>query len=210
MARRSRVPERTELAMTRVLIVNGSLRARSHTRRMLEFIRDRIVELGGKARLLDLAETPLPMLDPDEEGAVENLDAVTESVLWAEAYLLGSPDYHGSMSGPIVNFLDYFWREFTGKLFGYVVASHEKGLTVQDQMRTAVRQCYGWSLPYGIGFNGDADFDADGKFANERMAARARGCARDLIVYGRLIHGQFQTDLARSPRDPGYAEKFKL
>jgi NAD(P)H-dependent FMN reductase len=54
------------------------------------------------------------------------------------------------MSGAIKNFLDYFWEDFAGKTFGYMVASHEKGLTVADQMRTAIRQCYVWSVPYNI------------------------------------------------------------
>jgi hypothetical protein len=42
------------------------------------------------------------------------------------------------------------------------VASHEKGLTVADQMRTAIRQCYGWSMPYNISVNGEKDFDSKG------------------------------------------------
>jgi NAD(P)H-dependent FMN reductase len=71
-------------------------------------------------------------------------------VKWADAFILATPDYHGSMAGSMKNFLDYFWSEFAGKLFGYICSSHEKGLTVMDQMRTAVRQCYGWSMPYGI------------------------------------------------------------
>jgi len=31
-----------------------------------------------------------------------------------------------------------------------------------DQMRTAVRQCYGWSLPYGVSVNGEEDFNEKG------------------------------------------------
>jgi len=51
----------------------------------------------------------------------------------AGAYILGTPDYHGSISSALKNFLDHFWQEFAGKLFASVVASHEKGLTVTDQ-----------------------------------------------------------------------------
>ena len=40
------------------------------------------------------------------------------------------------MSGALKNFLDHFYEEFAGKVFGYIVASHEKGLTVMDQMRS--------------------------------------------------------------------------
>jgi FMN reductase len=149
------------------------------------------------------------MLDPDSKDETEAERETRENVLWAEAFILGSPDYHGSMSGAMKNFLDYFWREFTGKTFGYIVASHEKGLTVQDQMRTAVRQCYGWSLPYGIGFNGDAEFDKDGQ-PNEKLRDRVEMMARDLVIYGGLIYSQFRKDIDATVREPGLARSFQL
>ena len=195
--------------MAKILGVIGSLRAKSHTRKLVQLTLEHAKEFGAEVQLLDLAETPLPMLDPDDSRDDPNIAKVKEQVNWAGGFILGSPDYHGSMSGPIVNFLDYFWPEFTGKLFGYVVASHEKGLTVQDQMRTAVRQCYGWSMPYGIGFNGDAELDGDGNPKDERLAGRCRMLGRDLVVYTDLIHGQFAADVAKDPRDPGFAEQFK-
>src|SRR5204862_6524722 len=116
-------------------------------------------------------------------------------VRWADAFVLGSPDYHGSMSGAIKNFLDFHWEEFAGKLFGYVCASHEKGLTVMEQMRTAVRQCYGWSLPYGVSVHGEQDFDNSGAISSARLQDRLEMLARDLTIYGALIHGQFIRDL---------------
>ena len=125
----------------------------------------------------------------------EGLRTATESVEWADAFLLASPDYHGSMSGAMKNFLDFYWSEFAGKLFGYVVASHEKGLTVMEHMRTSVRQCYGWSLPYGLSVHGENDFSSSG-LANDQVARRLRMLARDLVVYGALVRGQFQQDLA--------------
>ena len=36
----------------------------------------------------------------------------TELVKWADAFVLATPDYHGSMSGTMKNFLDFFWKEF--------------------------------------------------------------------------------------------------
>ena len=79
--------------------------------------------------------------------------------------------------------------------FGYVVASHEKGLTVMEHMRTSVRQCYGWSLPYGVSVHGENDFDSSG-LTNPQVARRLRMLARDLFVYGALVRGQFEHDLA--------------
>lgn len=93
------------------------------------------------------------------------------------------------------NFLDFFWSDFAGKTFGYVCASHEKGLTVMDQMRTAIRQCYGWSMPYGISVNSDHDFDQQGKIINESILSSIETTARDLVVYGSLIANQYNIDL---------------
>lgn len=195
--------------MARVLMVIGSLREKSHTRRAMALTAQKIIEFGGEVRTLDLRLTPLPLLFTENSPEEVNRVAAREDVLWADAFVLGSPDYHGSMSAPMKNFLDHFWHEFTGKLFGYIIASHEKGLTVQDHLRTIVRQCYGWSLPYGVGFNGDAQWDnASGQF-EPALGERLEMLAHDLVVYGRLIHGQFQTDVAKDPRDPGFARRFR-
>ena len=48
-----------------------------------------------------------------------------ERVKAADVFVLGTPDYHGG-SGALKNFTDHFWKEFTGKLFVPIVASHEK------------------------------------------------------------------------------------
>jgi FMN reductase len=158
-------------------------------------------EHGAKTRLLELKTVDLPTYNPDKEALDHpGLRTTTEAVNWADAFLLASPDYHGSMSGAMKNFLDFYWAEFAGKLFGYVCASHEKGLTVMEQMRTSVRQCYGWSLPYGVSVHGSQDFDASG-LANAQVARRLQMLARDLVVYGALIRNQFQLDLANGVTD---------
>jgi hypothetical protein len=76
------------------------------------------------------------------------------------------------------------------------VASHEKGLTVADQMRTAIRQCYGWSMPYNISINGEKDFNSNREIVNSALVNRIKILARDLSVYGKLIRNQFLTDVA--------------
>jgi FMN reductase len=64
-----------------------------------------------------------------------------------------------------------------------------------DQMRTAIRQCYGWSMPYGISVNSKEDFDEQGNFIDSLLQQRARMLARDLTHYGALLRKQFQQDL---------------
>ena len=180
----------------RLLGVCGSMRADSYSSRVAAIALAAAREHGAETRLLELNAIDLPAYNPDKEPMDHiGLRASTEAVNWADAFLLASPDYHGSMSGAMKNFLDFYWSEFAGKLFAYVCASHEKGLTVMEQMRTSVRQCYGWSLPYGVSVYGEKDFDSSGQLVGP-VSRRVRILARDLIVYGALIRGQFQTDLA--------------
>lgn len=177
------------------------MREHSRSRRALGLVLDAARARGAETRLLDLHAADLPMYRPDATAETDTVKQVEEAVNWADAFVLSSPDYHGSMSGAMKNFLDYFWTEFAGKVFGYLCASHEKGLTVMDQMRTAVRQCYGWSLPYGVAIHGDEDFDAEGNIAKPAVERRLRMLARDVTVYGALISEQFARDQASDETD---------
>jgi len=179
----------------KVLGIGSSMRKNSFSTNTLSKVLEIIsVKYKTEARLVNLFETQLPIYRPSSKLDNENVKKVTNDVNWANVFVLASPDYHGSMSGTMKNFLDFFWKEFSGKTFGYIVSSHEKGLTVMDQMRTAVRQCYAWSLPYGISINEREDLGSDGKIVNSRLQSRMEMLARDLVVYGRLIYWQFSKD----------------
>lgn len=191
-----------------VLGVGSSMRQGSYSTTALNMILDMAKGNEAETKLLDLRQTNLPMLYAAKDDTHEIVHA-TELVEWADAYILATPDYHGSMSGSLKNFLDYFWSEFAGKTFGYIVASHEKGLTVMDQMRTAVRQCYGWSIPYGVSINPEDDFNDKRKVINKRLSSRLDMLARDLVVYGKLIRKQFVNDLLQNAPVNTFAAYYK-
>ena len=191
-----------------VLGVGSSMRQGSYSTTALNMILDMAKGNDAETKLLDLRQTNLPMLYAAKDDTQEIVQ-VTELVEWADAYILATPDYHGSMSGSLKNFLDYFWSEFAGKTFGYIVASHEKGLTVMDQMRTAVRQCYGWSIPYGISINPEDDFNDNRNVINRKLSSRLDMLARDLVVYGKLIRKQFVNDLLQNAPVNTFAAYYK-
>src|ERR671924_1651188 len=182
-----------------VLGVAGSTRQGSYSTRALKIALEHVKKHGAEVRLLELNRIVLPLYDPSAPVSKE-VEYAAEAVAWADAFILTSPDYHGSMSGALKNFLDHFYEEFAGKLFGYIVASHEKGLTAMDQMLTAVRQCYGWSMPYGVSINGPQDFTSR-ELVNSKLSSRLRMMARDLVVYGRLVRDQFVRDLGSNEPD---------
>ena len=189
-----------------VLAVAGSLNRASATRAVINLIAEQLTAAGARVDVLDLVEEPLGLFNPDSSHAHENFPKLRQRVERADVYLLGTPDYHGSMSGATKNFLDHFWPEFAGKLFATVIASFEKGLTVTDQLRTVARQCYAWSMPYGVSFVDKTDVQ-DGKIVSDAFRQRVEMFARDVRVYGELIARQRHADLAGS--DPGFLAKHR-
>jgi len=180
-----------------ILGIASSMRKESTSTRALKLTLDIVkTKYDAKIQVLDLKQTILPFLYYEEHNKKAEISIAEKMVKSADAFILSTPDYHGSMAGSMKNFLDYFWSEFAGKLFGYICSSHEKGLTVMDQMRTAVRQCYGWSMPYGVSINGEKDFKTNGYIRNEAVLRRIQMLARDIVIYGKLHRNQFLNDLS--------------
>jgi NAD(P)H-dependent FMN reductase len=184
-----------------VLAVVGSLHENSITRAVVRHVAERLRADGCAVDLLDLLDEPLPLMNPDTSFQSPNYAALKTRVLSADVFVLGTPDYHGSISSTLKNFLDHFWREFAGKLFATLVASHEKGLTVHDQLRTVARQCYAWALPYGVSFVEKEDV-RDGQIVGEAFQRRLEMLVRDVQVYGSALAAQRRADLAGT--DPGF------
>ena len=178
-----------------VMAVIGSLHEKSVTKVAVKFVADGLRDAGCTVDVLDLAKEQLPLVNTDTSFTADYYGPLKERVLAADVFVLGTPDYHGSMSGAMKNFLDHFWREFTGKLFVPMVASHEKGLTVHDQLHTIARQCYAWSLPYAVSFVEKEDV-VDGEVASDKFRDRLTMMMRDVQVYGGLLAAQRRADLA--------------
>ncbi|HET7149628.1 MAG TPA: NAD(P)H-dependent oxidoreductase [Candidatus Nitrosopolaris sp.] len=193
----------------RIVGIGSSMREGSFSTLAVKMVLDLSKnKYGAETMLVDLRKTRLPIYNPDYSSD-KNIRKMEHLLKWADSFVLASPDYHGSMSGIMKNFLDHFWEEFAGKTFGYICASHEKGLTVMDQMRTAVRQCYGWSVPYGVSINGDEDYNDKAEIINNSVDRRLRMLARDLVVYGSLIRGQFLQDLSNDEISETFAARYR-
>ena len=193
-------------ASLNVLAVIGSLQRDSVTRVVVREVARQLQAAGYAVDVLDLQQEPLGLYNPDTAHDLPAYLDLQARVHRADVIVLGSPDYHGGISGTMKNFLDHFWREFAGKLFATIVASHEKGLTVTDQLRTVARQCYAWTLPYGVSLIEDVDVK-DGQIASDTLRERLDMFVRDLRVYGELLARQRRTDLAGT--DPGFLARHR-
>jgi FMN reductase len=189
-----------------VLAVVGSLQRASVTRVVVRHVAQQLQAAGCVVDVLDFEEEPLALYNPDTAHDLPGYANLQSRVHRADVIVLGSPDYHGGISGALKNFLDHFWHEFSGKLFATVVASHEKGLTATDQLRTVARQCYAWTLPYGVSFTEDLDVK-DGQIVGETFKQRLEMLIRDLRVYGGLLARQRRADLAGT--EPGFLARHR-
>jgi NAD(P)H-dependent FMN reductase len=189
-----------------VLCVIGTSAAKSATHTIIAHIARRLDALGAEIDIFDPSKEPLLLFNPESSYSAHDFLQLQQRVEKADAYVLATPDYHGSISSTLKNFLDHFWQEFTGKLFAQVVCSHEKGLTVIDQLRTVARQCYAWTLPYGLSFASSTDLK-DGIVIGAALDERIAMFVHDLQVYGLVLRQQRSADL--SSTYPGFLARMR-
>jgi NAD(P)H-dependent FMN reductase len=189
-----------------VLAVVGSLQRASVTRIVIDQVAEQLRAAECVVDVLDFLKEPLALYNPDTAHELPGYSELQARVDRADVVFLGTPDYHGSLSGAMKNFLDHFWYEFAGKLFVTVVASHEKGLTVTDQLRTIARQCYAWTLPYGVSFTEDVDVK-DGVIVSDNLRNRLQMLIRDARVYGQVLAQQRRADLTGT--EPGFLARHR-
>lgn len=190
----------------RVLLVVGNCAEVSTTRSVVGKAALLLQEQGCAVDIFDFAREELPLFNVETAFKTEGYAALKQRLEASDVLVIGTPDYHGSMSSAAKNFLDHFWKEYAGKLVVSIVGSYEKGLTVHDQIRTVARQCYAWTLPYGLSFHEKADF-TEGAIMGEGLATRLGMMTADIARYGALLARQRRSDLASE--DPGFLAHYR-
>ena len=101
----------------KVLFVVGSLREKSFNRTVAEYISKKLEEKGIEISFLDYSKLPFISQDiefptPNEVVKVRN-DVKNTDALW-----IVTPEYNGSVPGPLKNFLDWISRPVEKGNFG--------------------------------------------------------------------------------------------
>ncbi len=177
--------------MTRVVGLNGSLRSGSHSYQALKQALERAEALGAGVELLDLRSLTLPFCDGgDDYGDYPDVTRLRETVKAADALVLATPEYHGSLSGVLKNTLDLMsFEHLDGKVTGLIsVLGGQSNSNSLNDMRTIMRWVHAWVIPEQIAI-GQAwqAFDAEGKLKDDKLAERFDRFAESLVENARKL-----------------------
>ncbi|MCQ8870187.1 NADPH-dependent FMN reductase [Vibrio splendidus] len=181
-----------------ILVIKGSLNPESISSMVAEQIEKRLCKDETlSVKELDVRTLTVPYYRPEEhwgEGAsFDKLDIQTQTLLellkWADAFIISTPDYHGSIPGVLKNVLDHGWLEFGAKLFGYVVSGHDGGHNVINSLQTSIRNSHGWSMPYFLSFS---DEDVSKEKISPDFESKISMFCSDFPYYAKLLADAYQ------------------
>ncbi|GFN32298.1 NADPH-dependent FMN reductase [Paenibacillus xylaniclasticus] len=100
-----------------IAFVNGSLRKGSFNQNIVEYVKSKLEAKGYSVTQLNFSN--LPLFNQDIEfPAPESVAAIREELKKADALWIVTPEYNGSVPGPLKNMLDWISRPVEIGVFG--------------------------------------------------------------------------------------------
>lgn len=192
-----------------VVAIGGTTRPNSSTERALTHALTAAEAQGATTRLFAGEElASLPMYAPEDPDRVAAaVDLVTE-LRRADGIIIGSPAYHGSISGLVKNALDYTedMRDddppyFAGRAVGVVATGYGwQGVVATLQtLRQIVHALRGYPTPLGAGINSlEKVFGPDGNVTDEKAAFQLATVGQEVVD----LAAQLQTASGREATVP--------
>lgn len=157
----------------KIEIISGSPRGNSITHRVALHLQKNINEqTEHEVSIIDLREIEMPPLQKifsSVETTPDEYKDVAKKMFEAGAYILVSPEYNGSYSAALKNFLDHFPKQHH-KVFGIVTASTGMlgGIRAAMQLQDLIFALFGIGSPYMLVTpQVDKKFDVDGNLLDE-------------------------------------------
>lgn len=142
-----------------IVALGGSTRADSSTASALRFCLRAVEESGARTTLLELDDLQLPFYTPESSRRTTKARRLVEALRTADAVIVATPGYHGSISGLVKNALDYAedLRDdprpyLDGVPVGCIVCASGPQATVTTlvALRSVVHALRGWPTPLGV------------------------------------------------------------
>jgi FMN reductase len=113
-----------------------------------------------------------------------------EEIREADGVILGTPEYHGSLSGSLKNMLDLMSQEqFEGKIVGLVgvAGGHTGAINSLNTLRVIGRNMHCWVLPQEVSVaDSSKTFNDDGTVNDPGIEQRLRNIGRQVVKFASL------------------------
>ncbi|MGV0783576.1 NADPH-dependent FMN reductase [Mycolicibacterium peregrinum] len=178
-----------------VVGLGGTLRADSSTERAVRYCLAAVERQGGRTRMFAGPDLELPMYAPHSlertPAALEFVSALRD----ADAVVVGSPGYHGAISGLVKNALDYIedLREdprvyLDNTPWGCISCAYgwQAAVGTLGQLRSIGHALRAWPTPLGVAINSaDKIWSETGELADGTVRGQLDMLATQLLNFGR-------------------------
>lgn len=158
--------------------LGGTTRAGSSTERLVQASLDAAADQGAEVELLGGEALDLPMYAPEREERSDKAQHLVAALRRADGVIVGSPGYHGTVSGLVKNALDYVEDMandevvyLDGRAVGTIACAYGWAAVYStlNALRSVAHSLRGWPTPMGAGINtSDSVFGQDGGVTDER------------------------------------------
>lgn len=188
-------PAQSTTHAPRILLLYGSLRARSFSRLMAEEAARVLTRLGAEPRFFDPSGLPLP---GDAEDDHPKVRALRDAVTWSEGMVWSSPERHGAMTAVMKAQIDWIplslgaVRPTQGKTLALMqVCGGSQSFNTVNQMRVLGRWMRCLTLPNQSSVpKAFQQFDEDGRMLPSPYYDRMVDVMEELVKFTLLTRDQ--------------------
>lgn len=188
----------------KVAAICGSVRPGSHTRAALKIALQGAAEFGAEVHFIELGEYKLPFMGTmDEQDYPGDVRRLRSEIAQAQGIILGTPEYHGSLSGILKNALDFLSaRELEGKVCGLVgvAAGRQGAVNALNSLRIIGRNLHAWVLPREVSI-GEAYsvFDDHGNIRDRKLENHLLEIGRMTARFAAVLEMQKGLEIVCTP-----------
>lgn len=175
-----------------VVGLGGTLRANSSTERALRQCLSTVEQRGGRTALFCGEDIDLPMYNPHDHARTDKAAALVAALRDADAVVVGSPGYHGGVSGLVKNALDYI-EDLRGDArvyldntpWGCISCAYgwQAAVGTLGQLRVIGHALRAWPTPLGVAINSaDPIWDEGGTLIDDAVSGQLDVLAMQLVA----------------------------
>lgn len=178
-----------------VVGIGGTIRPSSSTELAVGAALSAARAAGARTLLFGAADLQLPLFSPAETRRTPEARALIDAIKRADGLVIGTPAYHGGVSGLVKNALDYIedLREDSrpylhGRAVGCVVTARgPQAASALSGLRAVVHALRGWPTPLGVTVNTETTSLApDGNSTDPRVTAQLATMGGQVVDFLRV------------------------